>query len=74
MEHPDAFNERAHDLEDVLEEADRFVVQKYERTLMFQLAENNDDPMVPLVSLSRIREIVEGHLKAGGAIFIGGVQ
>lgn len=74
MEHPDAFNERAHDLEDVLEEADRFVVQKYERTLMFQLAENNYDPMVPLVSLSRIREIVEGHLKAGGAIFIGGVQ
>lgn len=74
MEHPDAFDERAHDLEDLLEEAERFEVQKYERTLMFQLAENNDDPMAPLVSLSRIRGVVDGHLEAGGAIFIGGVQ
>ncbi|WP_303749301.1 hypothetical protein [Stenotrophomonas pigmentata] len=73
MENPDAFDERAHDLDDLLEEAERFEVQKYERTLMFQLADD-DDPMLPLVSLSRIREVVDGHLEAGGAIFIGGVQ
>lgn len=73
MEHPDAFDERAHDLEDLLEEAERFEVQKYERTLMFQLADG-EDPLVPLVSLSRIREVVDGHLEAGGAVFIGGVQ
>lgn len=73
MEHPDAFEERAHDLDDLLEETERFEVQKYDRTLMFQLADD-DDPLVPLVSLSRIHEVVDGHLEAGGAIFIGGVQ
>ena len=41
---------------------------------MFQLAEDDEDPLVPLVSLSRIREIVGAHLEAGGPIFIGGVQ
>lgn len=70
---PDYFEERAHDQNDLLEEEERFEVQKYERTLMFRLTENND-PMVQLVSLSRIREVVEGHLEAGGAIFIGGVH
>lgn len=70
---PDYFEERAHDQKDLLEEEERFEVQKYERTLMFSLTEN-DDPLVPLVSLSRIREVVEGHLEAGGSIFIGGVH
>ena len=74
MEHPDAFEEPAHDIDDLLEEAERFEVQKYDRTLMFQLSEDSEDPMVPLVSLSRIREIVGAHLEAGGPIFIGSVQ
>lgn len=74
MENPDAFEEHAHDLGDLLEEAERFRIQKYDRTLMFQLAEDDEDPLVPLVSLSRIREIVGAHLEAGGPIFIGGVQ
>ena len=71
---PDYFEERAHDVEEILSEAERFEVQQYDDTLMFQIAEDEEDPLIPLVSRSRILSMIERQLEAGGAVFIGGVH
>ena len=74
MQDPDAFVERAHDIEEVLDEAERFEVQQYDNSLMFRLAEDEEDSLIPLVSRSRIMTLMERQLEAGGAVFIGGVH
>ena len=71
---PDYFEERAHDIEEILDEAERFEVQQYDSTLMFRLAEDDVDPRTTLVSRSRILTMMERQLEAGGAVFIGGIH
>lgn len=74
MQDPDAFEEKAHEPEEVHGEAERFQVQKHESTLMFQLSEDPEDPFERLVSLNRILLMAERHLETGGPLFIGEIR
>lgn len=74
QEEPGYFEERAHDVEEVLAEAERFEVQQYDNSLMFRLAEDEGNSLTPLVSRSRIMTMMERQLESGGAVFIGGIH
>lgn len=67
-DYPDgAFEERAHDLDELVDSADLYRIDRDEAGLVIGLPDEDDEP-TPLFSRSRVMDLLENHLDRGGLI------